>query len=268
MGTLTSSLFRVTMGWIRTLIQEIWTTVSQTNHETLISWIGGHWKMLALILCIIGLAADLAVYLFRWQPYRVWRSSFRRRKLRKEEAEEAAEADPAEEPDPSGAQEYMDYPEEEDLRGRIPERWDEDESAEAPEEERSREPAAMARERAFLRDEESERDSKGRGEAYDRRAYVPEEAYGWQGENRVRPNVPMDSPYRRPAAVEVSRAEPEGTTARFEQAIRPRKRRRVREFLSDSENAEYVPPDQLIDRREAYRRPVYPSSWQMDEEDE
>ena len=268
MGTLASSLFRVTMGWVRTLIQEIWNTVSQTNHETLISWIGGHWKMLALILCIIGLAADLAVYLFRWQPYRVWRSSFRRRKLRKEEAEEAADAETAEEPGRSGAQEYMDYPEEEELRERIPEQWDGDEAPEAPEEAWAREPAAVARESGFRRDERIEKGGTGYGGNYYRRTYAPEEEYAPRGAAGIRPDVPMDSPYRRPAAVEVSRAEPEGTTARFEEAIRPRKRRRVREFLSDSENAEYVPPDQLIDRREAYRRPVYPSSWQMDEEDE
>ena len=264
MGTLASSLFRVTMGWVRTLIQEIWTTVTSANHETLISWIGGHWKMLALILCIIGLAADLAVYLFRWQPYRVWRSSFRRRKLRKEEAEET---DPAEEPGRSGAQETMDYPEEEDLRGKIPEQWDGDEAPEAPEEAWTREPAAPARESRFPRDEGIENGGAAYGGNIYRRAYAPEEEYAPRGASGIRPDVPMDSPYRRPAAVEVSRAEPEGTTARFEQAIRPRKRRRVREFLSDSENEEYVPPDQLIDRREAYRRPVYPSSWKMDEED-
>ena len=143
MGTLASSLFRVTMGWVRTLIQEIWNTVSQTNHETLISWIGGHWKMLALILCIIGLATDLAVYLFRWQPYRVWRSSFRRRKLRKEEAVKRKRRRDRTGPE---HRKTMDYPEEEDLREKF-RSMGRGGSPGGSGGEWTREPAAVARER-------------------------------------------------------------------------------------------------------------------------
>jgi len=61
---------------------------------------------------------------------------------------------------------------------------------------------------------------------------------------------------------------PEGTTARFEQAIRPRRRRRVNSLIRENDQEVYAAPDELIDQNEAYRRPVYPSSWRADEGDD
>ena len=71
MGTLANSLFRALLGWIRTLSAEIWNTFSSPEGTTLLSWLGAHWKGLAVLMCLAGLAVDLIVYLFRWQPYRV-----------------------------------------------------------------------------------------------------------------------------------------------------------------------------------------------------
>ena len=64
-----------------------------------------------------------------------------------------------------------------------------------------------------------------------------------------------------------SRNEPEGTTAAFEQAILPRKRRRVSRLFSEGDETPSA-PDELIDRYAAYRRPVYPRSWKTGEGDE
>ena len=77
MGTLANSLFQILLGWTRTLSAEIWNTFSSPDGTTLLSWLGEHWKGLALLMCAAGLAVDLIVYLFRWQPYRVWRSRHR-----------------------------------------------------------------------------------------------------------------------------------------------------------------------------------------------
>ena len=43
-----------------------------------LSWISGHWLLLAAVILIGGTVIDLAVYLFRWRPDIVWRSYFRR----------------------------------------------------------------------------------------------------------------------------------------------------------------------------------------------
>ncbi len=310
MGTLANSLFRVAMGWIRTLSQEIWNTASGADSETLISWIGTHWKMLALILCIAGLAVDLTVYLFRWQPYRVWRSFFTRRKRRKEEAEEEPEEEPRgmsvrrertagagfrgsedwpEPSEPGTAEDFRpqaspDWPEEagvpqeefsaersgdrfRNTGERFPEEAEEgsreDDARRIPaEEERYSRPRTAA---AGREETEGERVSRPRTAAA--RREVPEEDEFYRPRTAaVRREIPMDSPYRRPVIRE-NRAEPEGTTERFEQAILPRRRRRIRELLSDGGTENYVPPDMLIDQREAYRRPVYPSSWGADEDE-
>ena len=98
MGTLANTLFQVMLGWIRSLSAEIWNTVSSPEGSTFFAWVGKHWIVLTVILCLLGLAADLIVYLFRWQPYRVWRSFFRRMQHSGEEPED--EPEPGDEPEP------------------------------------------------------------------------------------------------------------------------------------------------------------------------
>lgn len=199
MGTLANSFFRILMGWIRSLSSEVWKTITSPDSATILKWVGDHWKMLALLLCLAGLAADLIIYLFRWQPYRVWGSFFRRMRTREEDEEE---------------------------NGEVPEN---------PEE-----PAAQAEtEPAYIPAETSVQPF--REQARERQEY--EEPLSWR------------------------REELEGTTAYFEQAIRPNRKRRVRHLFSDT-NEETVSPDRLIDQYAAYRRPVYPRNWKQDEKEE
>ena len=183
MGTLANSLFRGTLGWMRVLCAQIWASADSPEEGTLLIWIGENWKVLALGLCAIGLVIDLIVYLFRWQPYRVWHSFFHR----KERLEEEKQFDAAES---AGDAEYAEQ--------------------NAPE-------------------------------------YEPEyeeEAYGAANEQE------------------------ESLTPSFEQAIRPARRRRVREMFSDDSGQSYARPEEVIDQYAAYRKPVYPRSWKADEGDE
>ena len=213
MGTLANILFQTLMGWIRTLSLDVWSTISSPEGTTFLGWIGAHWKGLvadALLFSLsvaVGLTPemiDLAVYLMRWQPIRVWRSFFRRRKLPKEE-----------------------YPEdEEDFR------------------------------------EESDFEFTSTGIAQEPEPVLQEE-YAFPGAGRIGTEW-QATEEREESAWE--RYEPEGTTAAFEQAIRPR-RRRVTRMLSDTQE-DTLPPEELIDRYAAYRRPVYPRSWKADEGDD
>lgn len=220
MGTLASSLFQIMLGWIRSVSSEIWNAASNPGNGTLFGWIGDNWKMIALVLCAVGLAADLTVYLFRWQPYRVWRSFFHRLRHR-EEAEEESEPETTE-------------------NGSMPDRRTEEERL-SPEQPDRREAARR----------------------YFPTAETPE-PYRYAEEAAAAPE-PVH-PEERPG-VTWQKNEPEGTTASFEQAILPRRRRSVKRLFSDSGEEEYASPDQLIDRYEAYRRPVYPRSWKTDGDD-
>ena len=190
MGTLGNSVFQIMMGWLRNLSMEVWSAVTSPEGGSLLTWIGQHWLMLAVILCAGGLITDALVYLFRWRPDLVWRSFFRRMRRRRKEREEAAEEAPKETAEPAGP---------------------------------------------------------------------PVSAYSGETSFHAYPDEPFDE-----------EETPEETTARFEQAILPRHRRmRVRTLLSDEETrTETAPPQQLIDRREAYRRPVYPHSWRGEEGDD
>ena len=80
MGTLANSFFQLLLSWIRILCAEIWNAVSSKNGSALVNWIGKNWLTAAIFLCLAGMAVDLIVYLFRWQPYRVWKSRKLQRK--------------------------------------------------------------------------------------------------------------------------------------------------------------------------------------------
>ena len=270
MGTFTNSLFQVFLGWIRILTAEIWNTLFSTpGRATLLSWLGDHWKVLALLMCAAGLCVDLIVYLFRWQPYRVWREQHRKNRQQEDEAENdeeiSAAADAEETPAPGR------YPNASDRT----DRWTES----APEkryfqkingDQRENAGADFREETVIIRKdpERTEPDpeeipirerknfrpaTRRNAERYIRNAYEAEseaeQLAAWQ---RPEENEPLPSEAAR-------------TTEKFEQAIRPRRRRNVKAMLTDRADDQVPAPEQLIDRNEAYRRPVYPRSWLEDE---
>ena len=256
MGTLANSLFRALLGWIRTLSAEIWNTFSSPEGTTLLSWLGAHWKGLAVLMCLAGLAVDLVVYLFRWQPYRVWQS--RRRRRLEENNVSAGEGSIEPETASIPTEKGLNYGE-----------YRRDEMPEGPADLRNNSGEQSDRNRVRLR---SEPETEGQ---------VPEtiDADGLEAEADPEPEADdirnaydaeseeelLDA-WRRSEERELSTKEKETTTTeRFEQAIRPRRRRSVRAMLSDRPEAQAPAPDQLIDRNEAYRQPVYPRSWHESE---
>ncbi|MBR6027567.1 MAG: hypothetical protein IKP40_00645 [Clostridia bacterium] len=90
-----NSLLSALLAWVKAGARWLWAAVSG-DENSLLAWLGGNWQSLALALCLVGVAVDLAVYLLRWRPYRVWLSFFRRLRRRwgKGEAEAGEEALP------------------------------------------------------------------------------------------------------------------------------------------------------------------------------
>ena len=214
MGSFANSAFQTMLGWLQGLAGRIWNgSASGPEADSLLSWVGQNWKWLALTLCAAGLVVDLAVYLIRWQPYRVWRSFFRRLFRRENRADEP-DTPPAEplsrRAEPVQSSVYA--------------------APAAPE-------VRMPARDAFSR--------SSRTRYFDKEASAP----SYREEETL--------PYEQDPKEEDSR------TRRFEQSILPRKRRvRVRDFFSDEQKpAATTPPQELIDRREAYHRPVYPNNW-------
>ena len=83
------------LGWMQGLISMIWSALTSEHGNSFLQFIGNNWIKIVLILCGIGFIADLAVYVFRWQPYKVWRTFIRKHQKKKiadsEEPEENEE---------------------------------------------------------------------------------------------------------------------------------------------------------------------------------
>ena len=213
MGTLGNTIFQTLMGWIRVLWVSVWTTATNQG-GTLLSWIGAHWKGLAILLCVAGVLIDGAVYFFRWQPWRVWRSFCRR------------------------------------IREGDPEAWmDEPSESMEPEDENLDETAEGAAWRPVTEPEP---------EAWPRSAAEQLQAEEYPGPAEAWESETGELTYGEP-----DRTEQESNTALFSQAIVSQRRRSISRLLAD-ENQKAAAPEELIDRNAAYRRPVYPRSWQMD----
>ena len=77
-NSLINSVISLILFWVRYAVNGLYTVLTSPTSGGVFEWIAEHWKVLALILCALGLAVDVIVYLIRWQPYRVWVSFFRR----------------------------------------------------------------------------------------------------------------------------------------------------------------------------------------------
>ena len=83
-GYLTSVL-TMALSWVRGVASSIWRLVGGEGEGGFLDFLAAHWKGLLLGLCIAGLLCDLAVYLLRWRPDKVWVSFFRRLRRRAED---------------------------------------------------------------------------------------------------------------------------------------------------------------------------------------
>ncbi|MBR4360893.1 MAG: hypothetical protein IKP32_09780 [Clostridia bacterium] len=72
------SLFRFLFGWARGLLQRIWDAAFSGGFSGFFTWLGDHWLLVTLLLCLIGTVVDFAVWMIRWRPYLVWRTKLRR----------------------------------------------------------------------------------------------------------------------------------------------------------------------------------------------
>ena len=91
MGSFANSLFKYMLGWLQPAVSSVWSAFTNENGNSFFNWIGRNWIWAAAVLCAIGLAADLCIYLLRWRPYKVWKSFFSGAKDEADEPEEMPE---------------------------------------------------------------------------------------------------------------------------------------------------------------------------------
>ena len=249
MGSFANSLFKIMLGWLQAVVSAVWSAFTSENGSSLFNWIGKNWVLIAGILCFIGLAADLCVYILRWKPFRVWKSFFTG--AARQEDEQASGEQVIKCPD----------------RDHIPD---------------PAEYNAASTGHAFkqtLHDEQTPDLSQWEDKSQEEKTPgVPsrEEPAMITNAGYV---VPADSPYRRPekksASDEPVRNESlqTGTDGKTEEgpvSVTPRRRRRISmsELFSDPEEElrPFEAPQHVIDSRKAYRDPVYPRGWNKSED--
>lgn len=89
MNAFADTLLSILFGWLRSLVQGIWSSASSGRFQGVFRWLGDNWFWLLLILCLICTAMDYIIWLIRWRPYIIWRNKLRRLFSRKGKEETA-----------------------------------------------------------------------------------------------------------------------------------------------------------------------------------
>ena len=249
MGSFANSLFTVMLGWLQSAVSAVWYAFTSENGNTLFTWIGKHWILIALVLCVIGLAADLCIYILRWKPFRVWRSFFLRRKDREEAG---------------------------DLPDSMRNRTFNELTAERPEIQGRPRQTNEIREYAGLEEPDLSQWNT-ETEIQPRNTTVPSPAVRTASVTGAGYIVPEDSPYRRPRAGQSGGTYPSETPERQAEnndeatpfSAKRRRRINISDLFSDpqEELRPFEAPQQIIDSRKAYHEPVYPRDWKKGETD-
>jgi len=305
MGSFANSVFSVLLGWIRAAVNQLWRMLDSDEGGGMLAWIGENWLTLTVVLCAVGLIVDGVVYVLRWRPFQVWASFFRRLRGEGVEADEWTPPAPAEEMQPESVPAPTQttgpvwvYP---DGTARVAEGyeapqgevvtpgWEERNTYQPPAPEAPMFPAAQffdevpaeaAPVSPYARPMPPEQPMQyaAVGRSYrrpraERGLYVPEarpatvpdltglEDYP-QPPEELRPLEPYEPPMAE--VVELPADEPS-------QPPQPLPRRvlaRVRQNLAgdpDEPDYHYTPPQPAVDKRQAYRKPVYPPAWRPPE---
>ena len=78
MNTLSNNVLAVLFSWMRSLIQGVWGAMFSGTSKGFWPWLGDHWLLLIVLLCIGCTVLDYLIWLIRWRPYILWRQWLRR----------------------------------------------------------------------------------------------------------------------------------------------------------------------------------------------
>lgn len=70
--------YTVLLGWMRAVVDWVWSMVSGTGNSGVWQWFLSNWKIWLVILLVGGLVIDWLMWMVRWRPHRLLLSRFRR----------------------------------------------------------------------------------------------------------------------------------------------------------------------------------------------
>lgn len=102
MNGFTHAILSLMLSWIRALVSNVWTLINSEDGGLIYRFLSHSWLKIVLVLCAVGIAADLMIYFFRWRPDYIWRSRLHRarrsNRVDEPEVEEPAYMPPETEP--------------------------------------------------------------------------------------------------------------------------------------------------------------------------
>ena len=73
MNSFTNTILTLLLGWLRALLNAARDFVSSDSSTAFFNFFQNNWRVLFIILCIIGISLDIIVYIVRWRPQPLWR---------------------------------------------------------------------------------------------------------------------------------------------------------------------------------------------------
>ncbi len=72
------NVLQILLSWLQSLISSVWSLFSGGGGGSLLRWFSQNWLSMLVVLMIIGVSANILVYLLRWRPFWWW---FRKKRL-------------------------------------------------------------------------------------------------------------------------------------------------------------------------------------------
>ena len=85
MNGFSSGLLSILLGWLQTLLTNLWRLLDSEGGSSFVSFITANWPILFVICCIGGFVIDRIIYFFRWRPDYVWRTKWARLRQKNDE---------------------------------------------------------------------------------------------------------------------------------------------------------------------------------------
>ncbi len=98
MNGFANGIMSMLLGWLKVLIGDLWKLMTSPDGDALYKFLSNNWKAILLIVVVIGLAVDAAVYFLRWRPDYIWASRREQRRMKREGGYEAQKREPESEP--------------------------------------------------------------------------------------------------------------------------------------------------------------------------
>ncbi len=78
MNGISETIFSFLLGWIKRIFESAWNIFSKPGNISWLYWLEKNWLMIVIMIVAAGFILDIIIWLFRWRPYYVWGTLWRK----------------------------------------------------------------------------------------------------------------------------------------------------------------------------------------------